>query len=80
MHLLIDADGSPRGYLAWYNHSTQSELIRSIRPAVRNNRFGVQRMEMLAIYFAIADNIAIFESRIRKSRTDREGGKGEELQ
>jgi hypothetical protein len=79
MHLLIDADGSPRGYLAWYNHSTQSELIRSIRPAVRNDRFGVQRMEMLAIYFAIADNITIFESQIRKSRTYRRRGKGRKI-
>jgi hypothetical protein len=49
----------------------ESELIRSIRPAIRNDRFGVQRMEMLAIYFAMADNITIFEM---------EGGKGEELQ
>src|SRR5918996_2867280 len=68
MHLFIDADGSPRGYLAWYNHSTQSNLIRSIRPETRNGRFGVQRMEMLAIYFAIVDNIPIFRSRIRKKR------------
>lgn len=27
-----------------------------MRPATRNDRFGVQRMEMLAIYFALADN------------------------
>ena len=68
MHLFIDADGSPRGYIAWYNHFTQSKLIRSIRPALKNDRFGVQRMEMLAIYFAIADNIATFQSRIKKRR------------
>ena len=74
MHLFIDADGSPSGYLAWYNHFTRSKFIRSIRPAIRNDRFGVQRMEMLAIYFAIADNISIFQSRVRKRRTIR-GGK-----
>jgi hypothetical protein len=71
MHLLIDADGSPRGYLAWYNHFTQSNLIRSIRPAIRNGRFGVQRMEMLAIYFAIADNIDAFQSRMKKKQNDK---------
>jgi hypothetical protein len=71
MHLSIDADGSPRGYLAWYNHFTQSNLIRSIRPAIKNGRFGVQRMEMLAIYFAIADNIAAFQGRMKKKRTDK---------
>ena len=68
MHLFIVVDGSPRGYIAWYNHFTQSNLIRSIRPETRNGRFGVQRMEMLAIYFAIVDNIPIFQSRIRKKR------------
>src|SRR5918999_5150527 len=68
MHLFIDADGSPRGYIAWYNHFTQSNLIRSIRPETRNGRCGVQRMEMLEIYFAIVDNIPIFQSRIRKKR------------
>lgn len=75
MHLFIDADGSPSGYLAWYNHFTRSKFIRSIRPAIRNDRFGVQRMEMLAIYFAIADNITIFQSRVRKRRTIRGGKK-----
>ena len=75
MHLFIDADGSPSGYLAWYNHFTRSKFIRSIRPAIRNDRFGVQRMEMLAIYFAIADNISIFQSRVRKRRTIRGGKK-----
>ena len=32
-------------------------------------------MEMLAIYFAIADNISIFQSRVRKRRTLRGGKK-----
>jgi hypothetical protein len=55
--ITIDADGSPSGYIAWYNHSTDLSKIRALRPAVRNDRYGVQRMEMLAIYFALADNL-----------------------
>ena len=34
----------------------QDSRIRMIRPAVKNDKFGVQRMEMLAIYFALVDN------------------------
>lgn len=59
MHLAsitIDADGSPSGRIAWYNHSTNMSKIRSLRPSLKNDRYGVQRMEMLAIYFALADN------------------------
>jgi hypothetical protein len=52
----IDADGSPSGYVAWYNHSTEIGKIRPLRPVSREDRFGVQRMEMLAIYFALVDN------------------------
>ena len=49
--IVIDADASPSGFVAWYNHhSTQKKIIRSVRPAAKN-----QRMEMLAIYFDIAD-------------------------
>jgi hypothetical protein len=66
LHLLIDADGSPTGYIAWYNHFTKAKHIRFIRPAIKNDRFGVQRMEMLAIYFAIADNYKYFEKASRK--------------
>jgi len=54
--ITIDADGSPSGYIAWYNHSTNASRIRALRPSIRNDRYGVQRMEMLAIYFALADN------------------------
>lgn len=54
--IAIDADGSPSGYIAWYNHSTNASRIRALRPSIRNDRYGVQRMEMLAIYFALADN------------------------
>jgi hypothetical protein len=55
--ITIDADGSPSGYVAWYNHSTNHKKIRSLKPVARNDRYGVQRMEMLAIYFALADNL-----------------------
>ena len=55
--IVIDADASPAGLIAWYNHSNQKKIIRIVRPTVKNQRFGVQRMEMLAIYFAIADNL-----------------------
>lgn len=58
LNIIIDADGSPSGHIAWYNHSTEMSKIRILRPAIKNGRFGVQRMEMLAIYFAISDNLA----------------------
>ncbi len=54
---MIDADASPSGYVAWYNHYTDDKKIRTVRPARRNERFGVQRMEMLAVYFALSDNL-----------------------
>lgn len=56
--ITIDADASPSGYIAWYNHHTETSRIRTVRPAPRNERFGVQRMELLAIYFALCDNLA----------------------
>src|ERR1044072_9043635 len=55
-NIMIDVDGSLSGYIAWYNHYTGTSRIRMIRPAVKNDKFGVQRMEMLAIYFALVDN------------------------
>jgi hypothetical protein len=57
---MIDVDGSPSGYIAWHNHYTMTSGIRMLRPVVKNDKFGVQRMEMLAIYFAIADNCLHF--------------------
>jgi hypothetical protein len=54
---VIDADASPCGYIAWHNHHTGYSRIRTIRPVPKNEKFGVQRMEMLAIYFALADNL-----------------------
>lgn len=59
--ITIDADGSPSGYVAWYNHSSEEGKIRPLRPAVKDDRFGVQRMEMLAIYFALADNTPVMD-------------------
>lgn len=56
MHLFIDADGSPTGFVAWYNHRTDRSRIRSLRPMIKNLNYAVQRMEMLAIYFALLDN------------------------
>jgi hypothetical protein len=56
--VVIDADASPSGYVAWYNHFTETSSIRIVRPTPKNERFGVQRMELLAIYFALADNLA----------------------
>jgi len=55
--ITIDADGSPSGYIAWYNHYSGKQEIRVLRPPAKNERFGVQKMEMLAIYFAIVKNL-----------------------
>ncbi|MEM2139574.1 hypothetical protein [Nitrososphaera sp.] len=65
--IVIDADASPSGYIAWYNHHTESSKIMSVRPALKNERFGVQRMELLAIYFALRDNLV----QIRRTRANR---------
>jgi hypothetical protein len=63
---VIDADASPSGYIAWYNHYAETSKIRTIRPATKNERFGVQRMEMLAIYFALRDNMMFIRSLQRR--------------
>jgi ribonuclease HI len=55
--LIIDVDGSPLGFIAWYNHRTRNSLIRTIQPVAKNLRFGVQRAEMAAIYYGLRDNI-----------------------
>jgi len=55
--ITIDVDGSPSGYIAWYNYSTGKPGFKVLRPFAKNERYGVQRMEMLAIYFALADNL-----------------------
>ena len=56
MHLFIDADGSPTGFVAWYNHRADRSRIRNLRLMRKNSNYAVQRMEMLAIYFVLLDN------------------------
>lgn len=71
--ILIDVDGSPRGYVAWYNHSTNNSLIRTTRSLPKNIKFGVQRAEMIAIYYALKDNIEVLSGKIsgkKKIRID----------
>ncbi len=65
--IIIDADASPSGYIAWYNHHTETSKIRPLRPSPKNERFGVQRMELLAIYFAIRDNLAHIRRALKHS-------------
>jgi hypothetical protein len=65
---MIDVDGSPSGYIAWYNHYTMASRIRMIHPVVKNDKFAVQRMEMLAIYFAITDNCLHFANIMKKKK------------
>jgi hypothetical protein len=67
----IDADASPAGYVAWYNHSSQTKKIRPLKPAAKNERYGVQRMEMLAVYFAIADNLSEIRKLARRRKKNR---------
>jgi hypothetical protein len=69
--ITIDADGSPSGYIAWYNHSTDDHKIQLLRPSPKNEKYGVQRMEMLAIYFALVENQHQI-GRIAKSREIRQ--------
>ncbi|HEX2014486.1 MAG TPA: hypothetical protein VLA68_04590 [Nitrososphaera sp.] len=69
--IVIDADASPSGYVAWYNHYSDASKIRIVRPATKNERFGVQRMEMLAVYFALADNLIDIKKAARQSRSRR---------
>ena len=69
--IVIDADASPSGYIAWYNHHSEMSKIRAVRPAPRNERFGVQRMEMLAIYFALRDNLVQIRRTLKRSSKKR---------
>ena len=64
--IAIDADGSPLGYISWHNHHYNKSKIRVLKPSIKNEKFGVQRMEMLAIYFAISDNLKIFKTKLKK--------------
>lgn len=65
---MIDADASPCGYVAWHNHHTGYSRVRTVRPVPKNEKFGVQRMEMLAIYFALADNLRNIRKKASKRR------------
>ena len=67
LNIAIDADGSPSGYISWHNYFTKKSKIRHIKPSPKDERFGVQRMEMLAIYFAIVDNIKSFK-KLKRTR------------
>ena len=67
LNIAIDADGSPSGYISWHNHFNKQSKIRSIKPSLKNEKFGIQRMEMLAIFFAISDNLKVFK-KIKRTR------------
>ena len=67
--IAIDADGSPLGYISWHNHHYNKSKIRVLKPSIKNEKFGVQRMEMLAIYFAISDNLRAFKKLKRRKKT-----------
>ena len=75
---MIDVDGSPSGYIAWYNHYTMASRIRMIHPVVKNDKFAVQRMEMLAIYFAITDNSLHFANIMKKKKMLQQKQQGQE--
>jgi hypothetical protein len=66
--IAIDVDGSPSGYISWHNHFYNKSKIRILKPSKKNERFGVQRMEMLAVYFAILDNLRGFRKIKRKKK------------
>jgi hypothetical protein len=67
LNIAIDADGSPSGYISWHNHFNKQSKIRLIKPSLKNEKFGIQRMEMLAIFFAISDNLKTFK-KIKRTR------------
>jgi hypothetical protein len=67
----IDADASPSGYVAWYNHSTGEKNLRLLKPAIKNEKYGVQRMEMLAVYFALSENLSAIKKAIKRGRKSR---------
>ncbi|MGD9672619.1 MAG: hypothetical protein AB7U98_03960 [Candidatus Nitrosocosmicus sp.] len=64
--IAIDVDGSPSGYISWHNHFQNKSKIRTLKPYKRNERFVVQRMEMLAVYFAISDNLKAFKKKLKR--------------
>src|ERR1700712_1525720 len=69
INIAIDVDGSPLGYISWHNHLYNKSKIRILKPSIKNEKFGVQRMEMLAVYFAISDNLKVFKKLKRRKKT-----------
>jgi hypothetical protein len=68
-NIAIDADGSPLGYISRHNHLYNKSKVRVLKPSIKNEKFGVQRMEILAIYFAISDNLKVFKKLKRRKKT-----------
>lgn len=66
INIAIDVDGSPSGYISWHNHFQNKSKIRTLKPYKKNERYGVQRMEMLAVYFAISDNLKMLKTKLKK--------------
>lgn len=66
IYIAIDVDGSPSGYISWHNHFQNKSKIRTLKPYKKNERFGVQRMEMLAVYFAISDNLKTIRKKLKR--------------
>jgi len=66
IHIAIDVDGSSSGYISWHNHFQNKSKIRTLKPYKKNERFGVQRMEMLAVYFAISDNLKTIRKKLKR--------------
>ncbi len=69
INIAIDVDGSPLGYISWHNHLYNKSKIRILKPYIKNEKFGVQRMEMLAVYFAISDNLKVFKKFKKRKKT-----------
>lgn len=68
IHIAIDVDGSPSGYISWHNHFQNKSKVRTLKPYKKNEKFGVQRMEMLAVYFAISDNLKAFRTKLKRKK------------
>ena len=66
IQIAIDVDGSPSGYISWHNHFQNKSKVRTLKPYKKNEKYGVQRMEMLAVYFAISDNLKGFRTKLKK--------------
>jgi hypothetical protein len=69
INIAIDVDGSPSGFISWHNHFFNKSKIRILRPSIKNEKHAVQRMEMLAVYFAILDNLKGFKKLRRIKKT-----------